>query len=691
MDINPIDIKPTEWGKVPFITPHPAFVDIETKPSDGDKNKQDILSLAVYEPNADQAFILVNAEPHPERATLNEHRKEYETKIRESLKENGSFVPKSISIVFLQSEKHLLDYFRNYLRLRQPDILVAWNGWDFDFDIIEGKASGIFTGTGIFDMMFGYAMFYRAKYGELESKSLDYCSKNLIGHGKVGLTGHRPYQTYRESMPWFLYYNLSDVLLMVEMERKVHVVNHYMYLSCLTGVGIRDTPREVKIVESTIFQMLRGKKIVLPSKHNVGEKEKVGGGKVENPSTGLIDYVLYVDLKGEYPSIMRSFNMSPDTLVRDGEVVTVPVYTVPPNGLRIKSKPFGIVPQILTLFASERDAMKKEMKKYMPETPEYDAIFERQEAFKFLMNSFTGVMGNEFFRLYNPDIINAVTGTGRAHLAWIRTIVEDKCGLKVLYADTDGTFISSGKTSIDEAVEVGKNMVTIINKSFDGFVQQYGATEHVFSIALKKVYGRWFQSGKKKRWTGLSVWEDGVNLVEKKGDYIETKGYDVRRSSSPDYTRWLQKETFNLLFNKGLEPAVAFLTAQYQEIIAGHVKIEDLGIPIGINQAEYKNNAIHARAVKYSNENLDKAIIVGDKIKYYFLHGVKDKPATDVAALMREEKVPDTFLINLDEHIRRCFTQPMEPILDGLGVPIEVVMGKSAPVKYSTKSIFDFE
>jgi DNA polymerase elongation subunit (family B) len=686
-DITPADIKPTEWGKVPFITPHPAYVDIET---DMEKN---ILSVATYEPDTDSAFILVNAEPHPERATLNSTVKDLKAKVIESLKESGTFVPKNISIAFMRNENELLDYFKNYLQLRQPDVLVAWNGWEFDFNILEEKKSALFTGIGLFDMMFGYAMFYRAKYGELESKGLDYCAKQVLGHGKVGLTGQRPQQTYRDSMPWFIFYNLSDVLLMVEMERKVHVVNHYMYLACLTGIDIRDSPSEVKIVESTIFQMLRGKKIILPSKAEKVEKEKVGGGKVAEPSTGLMDYVTYIDLKGEYPAIMRTFNLSPETLVREGEEVKVPVYTVPPNDIKVKSEPIGIVPQILTLFTSERDAMKREMKKYMPETPEYNAIFERQEAFKFLMNSFTGVMGNEYFRLYNPDIINAVTGTGRAHLLWIRGIVENKCKLKVLYADTDGTFISTDAKTLEDAIKIGKDMNKIVNESFDDFVNQYGVKSHVFSIAFKKVYGKWFQSAKKKKWTGLVVWEDGMNLIEKNATYIETKGYATRRSDNSDWTRWLQKELFNLLFNKGLDEAVAFLKAQYKELSEGKVKIEDLGIPIGLNKEEYANNAIQKRAADYSRENLGKDINVGDKIKYYFVEEVKGFPPTDVVALLREEKVPDIFKIKLFEHIRRCFVLPIEPILEGLGVPMSTVTGGAVVGKEvgKTRSVFEFE
>jgi DNA polymerase elongation subunit (family B) len=601
------------------------------------------------------------------------------------------YVPKTISIIFLRDEKELGEYFRSYLRMRQPDVLVAWNGWDFDFNILEEKYSRIFTGFGLFDMMFGYSMFHHAKYGELESKALDYCAKSVVGHGKVGLTGHRPYDTYKTAMPWFAFYNLSDALLMFEMERKVHVVNHYMYLATLTGVDIKDVPRETKIVESTIFQMLRGTKLVLPSKseHRVA-KEKVGGGKVENPATGLMEYVIYIDLKGEYPSIMRTFNLSPEMVVQEKEVPNVPVYTLPPRDLKIKSKPKGLVPQILTTFATERDLMKKEMKKHLPETPEYDAIFERQEAFKFLMNSFTGVMGNAGFRLYNPGIIDTVTGTGRAHIAWIKDIVENKIGLKVLYADTDSNFILSGKTTLDEAVKVGQDMVKQLNASFDDFVKQYGCTEHVFSISLKKVFGKWFQAGAKKRWTGRVIWEDGVNLIEKKADYDETKGYETRRSSSPDYTRWIQKEMFNLLFTKGTDAIVEFLTEQYKILAGGKIKVEDLGIPIGLNQEEYeKSKPIHVRAAEYSRKYLGKEIHTGDKIKYYYVKNIKGCPETNVFALLREESVPlDLVTIDLDEHIRRCFTQPLEPILEGLGLDIKKIMGIK---EVKVRTLMEFE
>src|SRR6185369_12982973 len=94
---------------------------------------------------------------------------------------------------------------------------------------------------------------------------------------------------------------------------------------------------------------------------------------------GLYENVLVFDFKSLYPSIIRTFNLDPLTHVRGPQPDAAMVRA--PNGAVFRRDVAGIIPELLTTLAAERELAKRA------------GASVKANAVKILMNSFYGVLG----------------------------------------------------------------------------------------------------------------------------------------------------------------------------------------------------------------------------------------------------------------------------------------------------------
>jgi DNA polymerase I len=74
------------------------------------------------------------------------------------------------------------------------------------------------------------------------------------------------------------------------------------------------------------------------------------------------------------------------------------------------------------------------------------------------------------------------------------------------YPEKDDEELSRLLATVQKGLEVQKT----INESYDTFAkEELNASEHRFEIELEKLYRRFFQAGKKKRYAGLKIWTEG--------------------------------------------------------------------------------------------------------------------------------------------------------------------------------------
>jgi len=478
-----------------------------------------------------------------------------------------------------------------------------------------------------------------------------------------------------------------DTILMLEMNKKVHILEHYQTLSEVAGITIDDTSMETRIVENMVFYKLRGSRIVLPSRPEKikNSDQQAKGAAILEPSKGIFENVVVFDLKGEYPNIIRTFNISPETLLAGTPDPTKDYFKLPVglNTMTVK-EPRGLLPQILDDMMEMRNKMKAEMAKHEKGTKEYDAAFANQEAFKWVMNSVIGVLDNEHFRLSDRLLFNNVTGIARMHLHWIADHVS-KMGYAVRYGDTDSVLCSVTGSSQEDIVKIAKDMEFQLNQTFPEFIKQFGASTSTLKVEFKKLYSKWFQGGKKKKYAGITIW-DGGRFVTPQQDIT---GFESKRSSTPLWTRRIQKELLQVVLTSDKKTVEKFVKDSFNEFVSGKVPPEEIGIPITINKEEYANNAIQMRAITYSNKFMGKEFGLGSKIRYYYVKKVKipNSIPTDVIAIDVDGKFPsDIAEIDMGEHIRRCFTLPLGPVVEAIGINIEDIVTRK-----TTMSLMDFK
>src|SRR5690606_33857964 len=142
-----------------------------------------------------------------------------------------------------------------------------------------------------------------------------------------------------------------------------------------------------------------------------------------------------------------------------------------------------------------------------------------------------------------------------------------------------------------------------LNESYGEFARSVlNAESHYFSIKFEKIYRRFFQAGKKKRYGGHLVWKEGKDI-----DEIDVVGFEIKRSDSPQITRAAQKRVLEMILKGEGFPAVkAYLGEVIRKYRAGGFSLDEIGIPGGIGKQldQYETNDAHIRGATYANKYL---------------------------------------------------------------------------------------
>jgi DNA polymerase I len=176
---------------------------------------------------------------------------------------------------------------------------------------------------------------------------------------------------------------------------------------------------------------------IVPAKG--GGSGSYAGGFVLFPKPGVHEDVLSLDFSSMYPSIMISYNISPDTVMSPDETPTE-FYEAPETQYRFRKHPDGFFKIILTNLIERRRAVREQMTHMDKGSRDFTILDVHQNAIKILTNAFYGYTGWHAAKWYRKECAEATT-------AWGRTIIQDaveraeKHGLEVIYGDTDSLFV----------------------------------------------------------------------------------------------------------------------------------------------------------------------------------------------------------------------------------------------------------
>ncbi|MGA9402133.1 DNA polymerase domain-containing protein, partial [Haladaptatus sp.] len=380
----------------------------------------------------------------------------------------------SIDVRTFETEEAMLDSFLDYIDDTNPDVLTGWNFEDFDapyfldrlerlegphhdYDLNYNRLSRVnevwrsdwggptVKGRVVFDLLYAYK---RTQFSELDSYRLDAVGEVELGVGKERYAGDIG-DLWEQNPTRLLEYNVRDVELCVELDKKQDIVTFWKEVASFVGCKLEDATTPGDAVDVYVLHKAHGQ-FALPSKGQV-ESEDYEGGAVFDPITGVRENVTVLDLKSLYPMSMATINASPETKV-DPETFDGDTY-VAPNGTHFRKDEDGIIRDIITETLAEREEKKGLRNEHDPSSAEYGIYDRQQAAVKVIMNSLYGVLGWDRFRLYDKEMGAAITATGREVIEFTETAANE-IDYEVAYGDTDSVMLElGGDIAKDEALE----------------------------------------------------------------------------------------------------------------------------------------------------------------------------------------------------------------------------------------------
>ena len=523
-----------------------------------------------------------------------------------------------------------------------PDILTGWNIDNFDIPYLFNRMKRIlgesqakrlspigqafyspyrqrwfFAGVSCLDYLSLYKKF---NYNELPNYRLDTIGTIELGKGKIEYKGSLD-DLFNEDIEKFIEYNLVDVEIVVELDKKLQFIDLCRGICHAGHVPYEDFVYSSKYLEGALLCFLKRKGLVAPNKPSDrkemmqalkdNEQEKFIGAYVKDPIVGKYDWVYDLDLTSLYPSIIMTINISPETKVakiadwdvqkymkrevdyyqmgddkisRDNleKYIKEADLTISSNGVLYRKDKIGCIPEILDIWFNERVEFRKLEKKYGKEGDKEKYAFygKRQLVQKILLNSLYGVLGLPAFRFYDVDNAEAVTTTGQTVIKNSANMGNIKYNKELgttdvdsnIYIDTDSVFFSAvplldhrhknWKEMTDTEVAVlvdgiAGEMQDYLNKFYDILSDKFFNVQN-HRLEIKKEYVA--RAGiwiAKKRYAQWIISNNGVAV-----DRLDVKGLDVRRSSFPKaFQECMATVLIDILRSKPEEEVTAFVLA----------------------------------------------------------------------------------------------------------------------------------
>ncbi|MDK6028410.1 DNA-directed DNA polymerase I [Ignisphaera sp. 4213-co] len=391
-------------------------------------------------------------------------------------------IPNDIEIEIYDSERNMISDFI-YLIQDYP-IILTFNGDNFDFRYLFARAIKLdidkeLLGIEIRKVVKGSKTEFEAKLrtslhidlykffsnkaiqtyafeARYKEANLDSIAQALLGVGKVQLDE----DLSKVSLGDLVRYNFRDAQITLELTTFSNelVWKLILLLMRISKLGLEDLVRStVSIwIKNLFYWEHRRRGYLIPRKDDIlrlkSKKvteaiikgKKYAGAIVMEPPQGIFFNVVVLDFASLYPSIMKRWNLSYETIDPDKSSCHRIGNIVDENDKVIHQvclDKSGITAAIVGMLRDFRVKIykKKAKDRNLDDATRswYDVV---QRAMKVFINAAYGVFGAETFSLYAPSVAESVTATGRRVIIATR----DKAlelGLHVLYGDTDSLFI----------------------------------------------------------------------------------------------------------------------------------------------------------------------------------------------------------------------------------------------------------
>jgi len=582
----------------------------------------------------------------------------------------------------LKDEKELLERFVKIVNEQDPDIILGFNSDEFDAQVIQKRAdelkvdltlsrdssklkfarrarisSARFKGRVHVDL-FQFINNILVTQLQTEVLTLDAVSAELLGDNKIEIEYEDIIESWRKGkdLGKLAEYCLKDSELTLRLGD--FILPQTYQLAKLSGQLLFDTSRMTysQLVEWYLSKRAFAMNTIIPNQPKWDEIEirrgysPYTGGFVKEPIGGLHEDIAVMDFRSLYPSIIATFNISPETLNcsdcrKDG-------YQVPERDYWFCKRKKGFVSTVIKELIDRRVDIKKEMK----ENPEeHTRLNNEQLAIKTVTNATYGYFGFASSKWYCRECADSSAAFGRFYIKKVISEAE-KEGFTVVYGDTDSMFV---KIKGNLKLKV-KKFLEKINKTLPGIIE----------LDLQGIYKRGIfiprgvvPGTAKKRYA----------LIDEKG-VLTIRGLEKVRRDWSNVAKDTQERVLKLILEKeDVKGAVKYVKDVISQLKKGKISLKDLVIIEQITKplSEYKAIGPHVVAARKIKE---RGRPIGEGMPILF---VITKGKGSISE--RSEPFEDVDIKDIDNYyyISHQIVPAALRVLTVLGVTEEELLGES--------------
>jgi DNA polymerase, archaea type len=487
-----------------------------------------------------------------------------------------------------------------WAELDKYDQICAWGGDRFDFPVLKARTelAGIrvaFAGWLLLDhldLFKGMNKHVSESGDEKQSFALGRIATVVLGETKDDLDSSKTWEYWvagGESREKLFRYNVRDSDLLRLMEKATGYIATQLVVCqvCHTLPDSRGS-NGTNFVEGYLLKMGRNEGLRFRTNWSVDSYDQFEGAFVMEPTRkGLLHGVHVADFSGMYPSIIQTWNISPETIRDDVRLVedaaNRPVYlrhlppkTFPlppdvcqvPGGSCFRREPIGLIPRAIAELKRLRKHWSTAKAEAVPGTPEWHDADRKSNAYKVAANTFYGVMGAPTSRFYDQRTASAVTAAGR----WlIRKTIDaaESRGMAGIYGDTDSCFIA------DVTESAFRSFVDWCNSDlYPGLLRELQCPTNEIRIAYEKEFATIVLVGK-KRYAGRFAHYKGTRATA--DSKPEVKGLEYKRGDSVKLARDLQFEVIQSLMGGDETPDtyVAIVSKWRDAVVSGPLTLRE--------------------------------------------------------------------------------------------------------------------
>ena len=551
----------------------------------------------------------------------------------------------------LENEKEMLIRFFELIQKVNPDIIVSYNGDNFDFPYILERVKVLKVNNPLEFRILGRGATKKVRIPGFAHVDLFPVAKRLLT-----LTNYTLESVYEElagekkskipgemiSVYWDKEGDDLDALLEYsreDAETTLVIGEKFLPLQYALSRIVGQTPFDISRASSSAMVDW----LLLRESHKKGEiapnqpegkeyqrraSQSYEGAYVLEPEKGIHENLVQLDFRSLYPSIIITHNIDPLTLGCDCCDNTSPA------GYTFCLNKKGFIPDILKTLLDERAKVKEKMK-----NKDDKMLYVQQWALKILANSFYGYMGYPRARWYSLECAESTTAWGRMYLKNIIEMAKEE-DLQVIYGDTDSVFIKMKDTKVERALtlleKVNASLPESMELEFEGF------------------YPR-----------GLFVTKKKYALIDDNQSFI-TKGLEIVRRDWANIAKKTQQEVLEIILKEGdPEKAADVIMKVTQRLKKREVDSKDLIIYTRLTMplSQYKALAPHVYIAKKMRER-GQDVGVGSTIAYIVTEGkglIRDR------AVLYDEFVKRGLLYDADYYIENQLLPAVMRIMTAFG------------------------